>query len=58
MCMPHASSTFDITVTSKEKKIHKSIPFNEKLMKPDPDFIDERKPQNEPKKSWLDKFFS
>jgi len=27
------------------------------LMKPDPDFIDERKAQEEPAKSWLERFF-
>lgn len=55
MCMPHASAPLDTGSGRKEKKTHKSIPFNEKLMKPDPDFVDERKQEDEPKKSWLEK---
>lgn len=53
MCMPHGSSgTF--TVEKRERKTPKKhIPFDEKRMKGDPDFVDERKVPYEPKEESL-----
>ncbi len=44
MCVMHAPinrKTINVWNKSKTKKVVK--PFNEELLKPDPDFIDERK---------------
>lgn len=42
MCMPHGSAQTVSSGFQKKERNKKSIPFNEKLMKPDPDFVDER----------------
>ncbi|PHR57567.1 MAG: hypothetical protein COA44_05900 [Arcobacter sp.] len=65
MCIPHApSKTFKSERREKHERHLKpkaSIPFNKKLLKPDPDFKDERThlyiPQDKPK-SLLNKLFS
>ncbi len=44
MCIPHYNNApRQYEENKKRKKAHKSIPLNKELMKPDPDFIDERK---------------
>ena len=42
MCMPHGSAQTVSSGFQKKERNKKRIPFNEKLMKPDPDFVDER----------------
>ena len=42
MCIPHGSTQTVSSTFQKRERHKKSIPFNEKLMKPDPDFVDER----------------
>jgi len=59
MCMPHASPKHS-SPDKRDKKERKSLkPFNKELLKPDPDFTDERKHHYIPKenKSFLDKLF-
>ncbi len=59
MCMPHASPKH-VSPDKRDKKERKSLkPFNKELLKPDPDFTDERKHAYAPKKkkSFLDKLF-
>ncbi len=52
MCIMHAPinrKTINVSNRDRTKKIVK--PFNEELLKPDPDFVDERKkPKSEPQK--------
>jgi len=62
MCIPHASTnTFKADRRERHTKPKSSIPFNKKLLEPDPDFTDERAhiyiPGDKPK-SLLDKLFS
>jgi len=57
--MPHASPKHS-SAEKREKTVKKGLkPFNKELLKPDPDFIDERKHSYIPKekKSFLDKLF-
>jgi hypothetical protein len=62
MCIPHATNTK--VSLGKGKRTHlpkKSVPFNKKLLEPDPDFIDERKQMNlleEKTESFWHKIFS
>ncbi len=59
MCMPHASPKH-VSPDKRERKAKKPLkPFNKELLKPDPDFTDERKHTYIPKekKSFLDKLF-
>lgn len=57
MCIPHFNNVPKQYAKKEKKEAPKSIPFNERLMKPDPDFVDERKKIIEPQKSWLEKLF-
>ncbi len=43
MCMPHGSAQTVSSGYERKTKPKKSIAFNEKLMKADPDFVDERR---------------
>ena len=43
MCMPHGSAQIVSGGFERKEKTKKHIAFNEKLMKADPDFIDERR---------------
>lgn len=58
MCIPHFNNSTKSFSSKEKKEPRKSIPFNEALMKPDPDFIDERKAEPKPKKSWLEELLS
>ena len=60
MCMPHGSAQTVSSGYERKTKSKKSIAFNEKLMKADPDFIDERAIKSIETKdnSLLSKFFS
>ena len=62
MCIPHATKkTFKADRRERHIKPKTSVPFNKKLLEPDPDFKDERShqyiPQNKPK-SLLNRLFS
>ncbi|MBN2963487.1 hypothetical protein JWV37_01715 [Sulfurospirillum sp. T05] len=59
MCILHHSNHANpVHVWSRREKIPKKhIPLNEALMKPDPNFVDERKAEKSPKKHWLERFF-
>jgi len=62
MCIPHApNKTFKADRREKRIAPKFSTPFNKKLLKPDPDFKDERKhgyiPQDQPQ-SILEKLLS
>jgi len=46
MCMPHGSAQIVSGGFERKDKTKKHVPFNEKLMKADPDFIDERRQEN------------
>jgi DNA topoisomerase VI subunit B len=57
MCMPHAPAKIHRPGGWKKrpKTRKKSIPFNEKLMKPDPEFVDERVSKRRESKGWIAK---
>jgi len=62
MCIPHApSKTFKADRRERHIKPKSSVPFNKKLLEPDPDFKDERThlyiPHDKPM-SLLNKLFS
>ena len=62
MCIPHApKKTFKADRRERKSQPKSFAPFNKELLKPDPDFTDERKhsyiPQGKPQ-SLLEKFFS
>ncbi|WP_457594298.1 hypothetical protein [Hydrogenimonas sp.] len=60
MCIPHAPAKKRQPGIRREKKERKHIPFNKKLMKPDPEFVDERivkEPEKSGLKAWISKFF-
>jgi len=62
MCIPHApNNSFKSQRREKATKAKISVPFNKKLLEPDPDFKDERRhksiAQDKPK-SLLGKLFS
>jgi len=62
MCIPHApNNTFKADRRERKSKLKGSVPFNKKLLEPDPDFIDERKGSYSPQagsSTFLDKLFS
>ncbi len=42
MCIPQAPAKKRQPRIRRKERTKKSIPFNKELMKPDPDFVDER----------------
>ena len=51
MCVMHAPiNRKSINVWNKDRSKKIKTPFNEELLKPDPDFVDERKKTKEPPK--------
>ena len=59
MCMPHASPKHSDSEKRDRSQRAPLKPFNKELLKPDPDFIDERKHHYiaKDKKTFLDKLF-
>ncbi|BDY12352.1 hypothetical protein [Hydrogenimonas cancrithermarum] len=57
MCMSHAPAKAHQPGgwKKKEKAAKKHTPFDESLMKPDPDFVDERIEKREKPKGFLDR---
>lgn len=62
MCIPHApTNTFKAEKREKKTKPKASVPFDKKLLEPDPDFKDERTHKfapNDEHKSLLDGLLS
>lgn len=62
MCIPHApTQIFKSKRREKKSKPKASVPFNKKLLEPDPDFKDERRHKyvvHDKPKSFLDGFSS
>ena len=59
MCMPHASPKHSSPERREKRDRTPLTAFNKELLKPNPDFIDERKDYSiaNDKKSFLDKLF-
>ena len=59
MCMMHAPINRKAPKVHKPKKreVGQKIQFNKELLKPDPDFIDERQAQKAKSKGFFDRFF-
>ncbi|BBG65346.1 hypothetical protein NNO_0643 [Hydrogenimonas sp.] len=56
MRIPHAPAKKQQPPIVRKEHGKKSIPFNEELMKPDPDFVDERVVKPARRKNFLERF--